>query len=300
MLRKKNDIFLKAAFEETFAFLLQFFFKDAEKIFDLQRGFTFMDKELRELFPELEKKGGSRQADMLVKVFLLDGTEKWILVHIEIQEKYQADFPKRMFKYFYRILDRFEVSVAAIAVFTGNKKPSISYYADEMLGTKLVYEYNSYHILDNTEAQLLAMDNPFALVVLAAQKALFANKIAEEELSASRLAIAKALIQSKKFNHSKIETFLYFLKSYLHIENPEININFDKQIDVLTNKKNAMGILETIKMFEREEGEKIGEEKGKTEFVTNLLTQTDFSVAKIASLTNATEAFVQKIKNGLK
>jgi hypothetical protein len=58
--RKKDDTLLKAAFEELFAHLLRFCFPGADKIFDLRKGFVFLDKELTELFPELRKQGGSR------------------------------------------------------------------------------------------------------------------------------------------------------------------------------------------------------------------------------------------------
>jgi len=50
-MRKKNDILLKAAFEESFPDLLQFFFPEANEIFAIERGFEFLDKELHELFP---------------------------------------------------------------------------------------------------------------------------------------------------------------------------------------------------------------------------------------------------------
>lgn len=84
MFRKKDDILLKSAFEEAFPDLLRFYFQNADAIFDMERGFEFMDKELTELFPELEKQGGSRFVDMLVKTFLKDSTEEWILIHVEI------------------------------------------------------------------------------------------------------------------------------------------------------------------------------------------------------------------------
>jgi len=154
---------LKAAFEETFAYLLRFFFKQADNLFDFSKGFVFMDKELREVFPEMETQGGVRYVDMLVKVFLLDGNEKWILVHIEIQEKLVEGFPKRMFQYFYRIYDRFGVGVTAIAVFTGKSKPKEYRFEEELLGTKAIYEYNNYHISDHTESELLAMNKSFCL-----------------------------------------------------------------------------------------------------------------------------------------
>jgi len=37
------------------------------------------------LFPELKKYGGSRSVYVLVKAFTLDGSEKYILIHIQIQ-----------------------------------------------------------------------------------------------------------------------------------------------------------------------------------------------------------------------
>ena len=43
-------------------------------------------------------------------------------------------------------------------------------------------------------------------------------------------------------------------------------------------------------------GELKGEEKKSHEVVKNLLLNTDFTIAKIASLANVTEAFVKKVK----
>jgi hypothetical protein len=43
-----------------------------------------------------------------------------------------------------------------------------------------------------------------------------------------------------------------------------------------------------------------GIEKGKSAVVKNLLLNTDFSIAKIASLTDVTQAFVKKVKKTLK
>lgn len=47
-------------------------------------------------------------------------------------------------------------------------------------------------------------------------------------------------------------------------------------------------------------GERDGMEKAMETFVKNLLLNTDFTIAKIASLTNVTEAFVKKVKKTLK
>ena len=55
MMRRKNDILLKSAFEEAFPDLLRYCFPDADDIFDLDKDLEFLDKELSELFPELKK-----------------------------------------------------------------------------------------------------------------------------------------------------------------------------------------------------------------------------------------------------
>lgn len=81
---RQNDELLKGAFEENFEDFLRFLYPDAEGVFDFDRGFQFMDKELLEIVPNRDKKKGKRVADLLAKVFLKDGSEKWILVHTEI------------------------------------------------------------------------------------------------------------------------------------------------------------------------------------------------------------------------
>jgi len=311
-MRKKNDILLKAAFEESFPDLLQFFFPEANEIFAIERGFEFLDKELHELFPELEKKGGSRFVDMLVKAYLQTGAEEWILVHIEIQRQDTAEFAHRMFQYWYRIHDRYNVDIVALAVFTGKanqKRPSS--FAKSFLGTEISYKFNIYHIFDHTEDQLLKMDNPFALILLAAQKAVLADRVPKEELANQRLMIAKALINSKRYDNEKIKRFLYFLKTFIHIDNEELNVNFDKQIATLTGNETAMGIIETIKMITLEEGIEKGIEQGidqgiekgrreeKITFVKNLLSNTDFDISKIASLCGVSEVFVKNVKQSL-
>lgn len=295
-MRRKNDVLLKSAFEEAFPDLLPFFFQNTESLFDLTRGFQFMDKELHELFPELEKKGGSRFADMLVKTYLQNGREEWILIHLEIQGEGTDDFASRMFQYWYRIYDRYEVDIVALAVFTGGKNQKRpDYFHKSFLGTEILYKYNAFHILDYSEEQLLGMDNPFALIILAAQKALLINKIPEIELAEQRLTIARALIKTRKYNNEQIRRFLFFLKTFIYIENKEINSKFELEVDILTRNRHAMGIIETIKMLAIEEAT----EKKELQFVTNLLTANKFTIAEIAHYADVDEEFVMEVKKDL-
>lgn len=296
-MRRKNDILLKSAFEESFPDLLRFFFPQADRLFDMNRGFEFMDKELSELFPELEKQGGSRFVDMLVKTWLLSGREEWILVHLEIQGDDTRGFSHRMFQYWYRIYDRYSANIVALAVFIGGKnqrKPTR--YHRSFLGTEITYKYNAYHILDHSGEELIAMNNPFALIVLAAQKALLIGKVPEKELAGHRLTIARALLQSQRYDSEQIRRFLFFLKTFVYIEDPDINRNFDDEIKLLTGNQVAMGIIETIKMITREEGVEQGIEQKSIEVVRNLLQAKQFTDAEIANFASVPEEFVIKVR----
>ena len=65
-----------------------------------------------------------------------------------------------------------------------------------------------------------------------------------------------------------------------------------------------MGIIETIKKIEREEGFEMGMEKGiekgKEEVVKNLLAADKFSISEIAGFAGVTEAFVKKMRAAFK
>jgi hypothetical protein len=56
----------------------------------------------------------------LVKVYLLDGKEQWVLIHIEVQGQRDDDFPERMFISYYRIFDRYKKRIAGFAILSDN------------------------------------------------------------------------------------------------------------------------------------------------------------------------------------
>ena len=122
----------------------------------------------------------------------------------------------------------------------------------------------------------------------------------EKELANHRLTVARALIQSKKFSHKKIEKLLLFLKNFIYIGNEEINRKFDKQIEQLTGGTITMGIIETIKKIEREEVFEKGIEKGKQEVIENLIIKMGLSDKQAADIAEMPVSFVKKIRASLK
>ncbi|MBE9598445.1 hypothetical protein [Pedobacter sp. MC2016-24] len=264
-LRKKNDELLKGALEANFPDFLRFVYPDADQVVDFSKGIQFMDKELFAIIPNRERKRDGRRADLLAKLHLKNGTEKWVLLNVEIEGGNDVDFEKRVYEYNYRIRDKYKVSVATIAVFTGGKsqrKPRI--YRDELLGTVLSFSYLTYHIFDHDQEVLLKMDNPFALIALACQKSILEGKIPEKQLGEERLIIAKALL-SHNYDHDRIISFLIFIKNFIYINNEDINCKFDQLISELTGGEINMGILEIVRMQDRRDAKLEGKLEGQHE-----------------------------------
>ncbi|MDM8538667.1 hypothetical protein QUF70_18080, partial [Desulfobacterales bacterium HSG17] len=113
---------------------------------------------------------GRRHADKLIKVFLSNGSEAWLLIHIEIQNYIDTVFEKRMFVYNYRIFDRYEVEVVSLGVLTDSKadwRPCE--YHTEKWGCENIFRFPVVKLLDyGKDWKKLEQDlNPFALVVMA-------------------------------------------------------------------------------------------------------------------------------------
>jgi predicted transposase YdaD len=297
MKQRKSDILWKVIMEEVFPDLLRFIFPDADEVYNMERGFEFLDKELAELNPQPEEEKDSRFADKLVKVYHRDGVEEWVLLHVEVQGDTQDRdvFAERMYTYFYRIRDRYPGRlVSALAIFTGqggNRMPGKYIY--EYRGTKLTYEYPTMSILDYSDEDLDKSSNPFAHVVVAAKMRLQEGKVPEDELLKTKLLAARKLTE-KGFGMEKIRAIFNFLRNYVLFEKPETNRKFDNLFRQ-TDKTSVMNTVEYLKMEGRSEGKK----EAAVAFVENLLKGCDFSIEKIASLANVSVEFVNKVKSKL-
>ena len=308
-MQRRYDPFWKGVLEEVFDDLLRFVFPAADKELDLEKGFEYLDKELGELYPEPEHPGQVRYVDKLAKVFMRDGRERWVLVHVEVQGWRDPEFARRMFTYYYRIMDRFETRVTAIAIFSGaDGKRMPNRFEDKFLGTSLTYRYNTLCIKDYADKVLERSENPFALVMLAAKKILLKGEDLDALLLKEKLQLVRLLMKKGLFTKPKIAAIFTFLNNYIRFEKSETNRTFREQVDIITGKKNTMGILEQVAQVRaaeaKEEGILEGLEKGRAEgqekSVRIFLAHTEFSPEKIASLVGVSVAFVEKIKEELR
>ncbi|MFI5137950.1 MAG: hypothetical protein ACHQIM_08975 [Sphingobacteriales bacterium] len=262
---KRNDLLWKGVLEDLFDDFLRFFYPEADKLFDLDKGFEYLDKELDQLFPPEADIYAPRYVDKLVKVFTRTGGEEWILVHVEVQGYTDPDFAKRMFQYFNRILDQYDKPITAFAIFADtNKSFHPQYYEREFLGTRVYYSFNTYKIIDQNDAELEASNNPFAMAVLSAKLSLSRPGLKDQQLFELAYSLAKRLL-TKQMPKEKIRKVMTFLRYYLRFENPEISAKFVRELNILTERSTTMGIEELLLDQAKKEGKKEGREEGKKE-----------------------------------
>jgi len=313
---QRNDYLWKGILEHVFEDFLRFFFKDADKLFDIDRGFTFLDKELADLFPD-EAAKSPRFVDKLIKVFMQETNDKlppgmlaatenpvrerWILVHVEVQGYRDNHFAWRMFTYFYRIFDRYRQPVTAIAILTdGEKNYRPSFYEYDFLGTRCVFRFNTYKVLDQNEEALRNDKNPFAAVILTVLTALKNKNIPDQELFGLKYRLLRNLYRHG-IPQYKIDKLIIFLQLYVVFRKKEYTQQFEYVIEEVTQNKNtSMGIRELVLERTKEEGRLEGIARSEYEknvaFTESLIRETDFDDAKIAKLVNVGVDFVARIR----
>jgi hypothetical protein len=167
-LRDQFDSPWKEILEVYFEDFLLFFFPQIHAEIDWSRGYDFLDQELAQVVRDAEL--GKRLADKLVKVWKLSGEESWVLVHIEIQSQEESRFGERMFVYYYRLRDKYDLPIASLAILgderdTWRPQP----FQDELWGCRVQFEFPIVKLLDYMPfwTQLESDRNPFAIVVMA-------------------------------------------------------------------------------------------------------------------------------------
>ena len=152
---------------------MQFFFPDICKEIDWSKEHEFLDTELSQITGDAEI--GKRIADKLVKVFLNDGTEAIVYLHIELQGYHDTQFAARMFVYNRRISEKYNMEVVSLAILCDdnpNYRPND--YSESRWGCDLRFRFPVVKLLDYAKdwEKLAQDDNVFSVVVMAHLKSI--------------------------------------------------------------------------------------------------------------------------------
>ncbi len=156
----------KDALQAFFPAFLSFFFADIHADIDWSRGYEALDKEFQQIIRDAEV--GKRLAGKLFKVWLRDGHEFWLLIHVEIQGDADEKFSERMFQYntaIYKLYNREVVSLAVLCDETPDWRPSSFSYG--RWGCRMELTFRVAKLLDYQVVEAVNADNPIAAVVQA-------------------------------------------------------------------------------------------------------------------------------------
>ncbi len=162
----------KEALEQYFESFCEFYFPVVHAGIAWERGYEFLDKELPQVVRDAEL--GRRHADKLIKVSRRDGAETWVLVHVEVQGRYEVRFAERMFQYYSRLYDRYQRPVVSLVVLTDRRRcRRPTRYRQALWECEVRLRDPVAKLLDylGREAELESHRNPFAVVTLAHVKA---------------------------------------------------------------------------------------------------------------------------------
>src|SRR5690606_5870344 len=228
--------------------------------------FDYLDKEFESLFPPEPNGKGVRYVDKLVKVFLKSGREQFVLCHVEVQSsKGKGDLAERMFRYFYKISDRYNVPVMAIAILAdGNKNYRPTLYIQECMRTDIRYAFKSDKIIDQEESALRSKSNPFAVVVLTALLAIVHKNMTDERLKDMKLDLHDEMMK-RKMSRKTRQGIYDFLAFYVSFQNPENLTKFEQEVETKLGRSNIMGTREYLLDKAERKGLETGMQRGKNE-----------------------------------
>lgn len=226
----------KEAIETYFRECIEFFFPIAAEEINWERGYTFLDKELQQVVRDAEF--GQRFVDKLVQVWRKDGSEQWVLIHLEVQSNEEKDFAKRMYIYHYRLFDRYNQSIASFAILADERatwRPNE--FRDELWGCEVNFKFPIVKLLDYAQQwnQLEASSNPFATVVMAHLKAKETRQDSEVR-KRWKLYLTKQLYE-KGYQREDIINLFHFIDWVMRLPEELENSFWEEVTEYEENKK---------------------------------------------------------------
>ena len=137
-------------------------------------------------------------------------------------------------------------------------------FRENFWGSKVVYTFNSYVLLDHSPQELANDPNPFAAVMEAAWQFLKKPKD-EQSLARLKLDMIKRLLK-RNLPKNQVKAIISFITLYVDFENSAIRNKFEKDLITITKADQPMGIeqaiQEELKRQGIEQGLAIGIEQG--------------------------------------
>lgn len=218
---------------------------------DWDRGYKSLDKELSKIVRNAAI--GNRVADKLIEVYLKNGQEAYILLHIEVQGNHDVYFEERMFVSRYRLRDKYKKPIVSIAILidTNENWRPVS-YKEEMWDSWIAMGFPIIKIIDYRKniKELEASTNPFATVILAQLATL------EKDLPNAKLISKLKLIRwlyGRGWKREDVLTLLTFI-DWVFALPPEFEVKCRQEVELIEEEMHVNYVTSWERMaFQRGE-----------------------------------------------
>lgn len=272
---------------------------------DTTKPVRFLDKELRQVIKRIAER--AKVADYLVDVPLKDGSDTWILLHLEIQGKSGENLAFRMYHYRSLIFVMYKRPMAALAIITDDR-PTVeeTHYSENTYETRIDYRYNRLVLKELNDEELFASENPFDLALFAAKKSLI-HKNDEKRKYMYQKELIRLLKNRNWSQEDRYDLFL-FIDRIVALKDEALIGDIRKDGDELWEGEDYMPIT-TAERAERtythrgyrmgiaqgiEKGIEKGERLGKLETARKMLAR-GMDVSLIVDLTGLSEDDIQAL-----
>lgn len=224
-------------------------------------------------------RGLRRKLDLVAKVGLKAGGEKFVLVHTEFEAEKEPDFPRRMYRYYCQLFLRHDTEIVPIAVFTDDarwKTPVPDHFELGVAGKTFVqFDYHLIKLKALDYRQFLESHNPLAFALMAKMAY---NRAERVRVKADFLR----LILACPVDPARQSLLVEFVETYLPLASQE-QVEFEQMVRA---DRSYTEVEEMITVYEKK-----GIEKGKQDILILLLEK------KFGKLTPAVRRRIRQIES---
>ena len=257
-----HDRLFKELLTTFFTEFVEAFLPDAATYLD-RSSVVFLDKEL---FTDVTE-GQKYESDMVVQARFA-GQETYFLLFVENQSTAQSRFPKRMFTYFARLHEKYDLPVYPIALFSYDapERPEPDGYQVALPGFMVCdFHYRAIQLNRLTWRDYVASPNPAATALMAKMQ------IAPEDRPKVKAQCLR-LIATLRLDAARSHLIAGFVESYLRLSAAELVV-FEQELSTIPATERAQMLTLTNQWIEQgiERGIEQGIEQGEVRVVKRQL-----------------------------
>jgi Domain of unknown function (DUF4351)/Putative transposase, YhgA-like len=240
----------------------------------------------KELFRGKKKK----IADLVVKA-QYKGKETFFLILIESQSRKESDFSRRMFLYFARLHDLYDLPVYPIALLTYDSPKTKAQNSYKLVFPNqkqfLDFRYEAIQLNRLKWRDYKEIANPVAGALLPKMQ------VKKEERRRAKLESYKTLFKVET-DEAKLEFLVGFVNTYLTLDEGEAEL-FEEELKEAVGEEVVMEVMSDWKKegieLGKSQGIELGKSQGKLEVILQILTQ------KLGKISPSLDSQLQKLSH---